>query len=61
MPHEVVNSPETGAVTWCGGIGCPRCDAERELNERIRRGETVRVGESLGVATMPPYQIIEIG
>lgn len=61
MAHEVVNSTETGSVTWCSGFGCPRCDADRALNERLRRGETIRLGNGLGV--LPPwgYQIIGVG
>lgn len=41
MAHAVVNGAN-GSLTWCSGLlGCPQCDADRELNERIRRGELV--------------------
>jgi hypothetical protein len=57
--HEVVNGAN-GSVTWCSGLGCPRCDADRELNQRLRRREpAIRLGGN----AMPPwgYQIIGVG
>jgi hypothetical protein len=60
MAHAVVNGAN-GSLTWCSGLlGCPRCDADRELNERlnkrIRRGELVLLQR-----TPTGYQIVGIG
>jgi hypothetical protein len=53
MAHEVINGAN-GSVTWCSGLGCQRCDADRDLNERIRRGDVAEWNFPSGTWYGPP-------